>query len=107
MSKKLKGSSIANVDEIGGYWTYPESDEPETKWRYEAIPLQSGTWSLSDMKGTILPYIRSDRHPTIEEALSLDDLHAYLQSVIDSRVGIRKKMVALHRFVDKIMGKDL
>ena len=41
MSKELKGPRISNVDEIGGYYTYPESDDPNIKYRVVNTSHQS------------------------------------------------------------------
>ena len=47
----------------------------------------------------IQQYMVSKPNPTIEE------FHQYLQNVIDSKLGLRQKVVAVERYIKQITGR--
>lgn len=46
MIREIKGPRVSGVDELGGYYIYPESDTPDARYRIANIPLQCFSSSI-------------------------------------------------------------
>jgi len=64
----------------------------------------TGKISLADkLEGKTKQYVNS--HMVAKHNLTMDEFHQYLQNVIDSKVDLRQKVVAVERYIKQITGR--
>jgi hypothetical protein len=64
----------------------------------------TGKISLADkLEGKTKQYVNS--HMVAEHNLTMEEFHQYLQSVIDSKAGLRVKILAVEAYIKKIKGR--
>jgi hypothetical protein len=64
----------------------------------------TGKISLADkLEGKTKQYVNS--HMVAKPNLTMEEFHKYLQNVIDSKLDLRQKVVAVERYIKQITGR--